>query len=405
MLRGASSTTPGRSTFRRAIAATQVGLTVLSAAGAGLLVRTVVALNSIDPGLSAADMTSVSLRVPYSWGDVPEQYLQALETVVADLESRPGVLAVRPTLGPPLEQRIEVRLRAVGQTDEQAQTNPFVALDAVLPGHFEALGIPIRSGRDLTAADNRSDADPVVVVDEVLAEALWPGVSPLGMGVIGYVGDNQTIYTVVGVAAATRYRELLVAHPRAYFPLHRVGNSPPAALLVRTSSSASVPVRDLVTEALAAADPQARVVSVTRMTDVLRAPTMGRRFAATVLVTFAGATLLLAVLGVYGVFTVLIQERNREFGVRRALGAQRMRILRSVFASILAVASAGAAVGTLAALWAGRLVGALLYGVEPADPGTFAFVVVGSILLALLAGAAPAMRASSVDPAVCLRQD
>jgi ABC-type antimicrobial peptide transport system permease subunit len=159
-----------------------------------------------------------------------------------------------------------------------------------------------------------------------------------------------------------------------------------------------------VTEALAAADPRARVVSVTRMTEVLRAPTTGRRFAAMVLVTFAGATLLLAVLGVYGVFTVLIQERNREFGVRRALGAQRMRILRSVLASILAVASAGAAAGTLAALWAGRLVGALLYGVEPADPSTFAFVITGSILLALLAGAVPAMRASSVDPAVCLRQ-
>jgi hypothetical protein len=377
----------------------------MSAAGAGLLVRTVVALNSIDPGLSAEDMTSVSLRVPYTWGDVPEQYFQALETVVADLESRPGVLAVRPTLGPPLEQRLEVRLRAVGQTDEQGRTNPFVAVDAVLPGHFEALGIPIRSGRDLTEADNRSDADPVVVVDELLADALWPGLNPLGMGVVGYVGDNQTTYTVVGVAAETRYRELLVTHPRAYFPLRRVGNSPPAALLVRTASTAGVPIRELVTNALAAADPQVRVLSVGRMTDVLRAPTLGRRFAATVLVIFAGATLLLAVLGVYSVFTLLIQERNREFGVRRALGAQRMRILRSVLVSILAVASGGAAIGTLAALWVGRLVGALLYGVEPADPGTFAFVVVGSILLALVAGAAPALRASSVDPAICLRQD
>jgi predicted permease len=405
LLWGARSTVGERATFRRAIAATQVALAVLSAAGAGLLVRTVLALNSIDPGLSAADMTSVSLRVPYTWGSVPESYLQALEAVVADLESRPGVLAARPSLGPPLEQRLEVRLRAVGQTDEQWETNPVVAVDAVLPGHFRALGIPIRSGRDLTESDNRADADPVVVVDEVLADALWPGTNPLGMGLVGYVGDNQPTYTVVGVAAATRYRELLVAHPRAYFPLRRVSNSPPAALLVRTSSNAAVPIRELVTNALAAADPQVRVLSVSRMTDVLRAPTLSHRFAATVLVTFAGATLLLAVLGVYSVFTVLVQERTREFGVRRALGAQRAGILRSVLVGILAVATAGAAVGIFAAVWAGRLVGALLYGVDPWDPGTFLVVVAGSILLAIVAGVAPAMRASSVDPASCLRQD
>lgn len=183
MLRDAFSTTPGKATFRRAIAATQVGLAVLSAAGAGLLVRTVVALNSVDPGLSAADM----------------------------------------------------------------------AVDGVLPGHFQALGIQVRSGRDLTELDNRSDSDPVVVVDEVLASALWPAVNPLGSGVVLGGGGNQTTYWVVGVVAATRYRELLVARPRAYFPLRRVGDWPPATLLVRTLASATVPIQELVSEAVAAA--------------------------------------------------------------------------------------------------------------------------------------------------------
>jgi ABC-type antimicrobial peptide transport system permease subunit len=141
------------------------------------------------------------------------------------------------------------------------------------------------------------------------------------------------------------------------------------------------------------------------MTDVLREPTVGRRFASIVLVSFGGATLLLALLGVYGVFTILVQERTREMGVRRALGAQRATIVRTVLMGVLAVAATGAAVGVLGALWATRLLRSLLYGVAPADPGTLVVVVGGSLLLALAAGLAPAMRASSVDPAISLRSD
>lgn len=254
----------GRSRFRRGIAAVQVGLTVVSAVGAGLLVRTVLALESLDPGFSVNDMTAVSLHVPYPWFDVPEEYLSALEEAVSDLESRPGILAARPSLGPPLQQRLEVRLRTEGQTDEEFQGNPWVAVDAVLPGHFRAMGIPIRSGRDFTELDNRSDANPVVVVDESLARALWPGRDALGQRLIGYPGLSEMRFTVVGVAAATRYRELIDVHPRAYYPLRLLGNSPPSAILVRTADN-SVPVQELVANAFAAADPQVRVLNARRM--------------------------------------------------------------------------------------------------------------------------------------------
>ena len=394
----------GGSDFRRAAAAVQVGLTVLSAVGAGLLVRTVVALNAIDPGFSSDDMTTVSLQVPYGWFDVPEDYLVALEDVVRDLESRPGVTAARPSLGPPLQQRIEVTLRAEGQTDEQFRTNPFVAVDAVLPGHFEALGIPIRAGRGLTEGDNRPEAAPVVVVDEALAGVLWPGEDPMGKRLIGYPGLNETAFTVVGVVASTRYREFIDVHPRAYYPLRYVGNSPPAALLVRTVGP-SVPVRDLVAAALGVRAPEVRVLDVRRLPEVLHQPTEGRRFAAMVLVSFAAATLVLALLGIYSVFMVMVQERIREMGIRRALGAQRVGIVKMVLGSVLEVASVGAAGGVALALWSSRLLGTLLYGVASTDPGTIATVVVGSLLLALAAGLIPALRACSVDPAISLRSE
>lgn len=388
--------------FRRTIAAVQVGLTVVSSTGAGLLVRTVVNLDALDPGFSATDMAVVSLRLPYPWFDVPERYFTALDEVVADLERQPGVVAVRPTLGPPLQQRLEVRLRAANQTDEEFGNNPAVAVDAVMPGHFEAMGIAIRSGRGIAEADNRPDADPVVVVDAALGDALWPGRDPIGQRLVGYPGRDEMVFTVVGVAAATRYRELIAVHPRAYYPVRLLANSPPSALLVRTVDRA-VPVRDLVARALASYDPSVRIVSTRRMTDVLRDSTAGRRFAATVLLSFAGATLLLASLGVFTVFTALVGERRREMGLRRAVGAQRATIARMVLGGIVVVPAAGAAVGSLVAVWAGHLVESLLFGVAPADPVTLVAVVIGSLTVAVCAGIVPAVRAASIDPAITLR--
>ena len=394
----------GGARFRMTIAALQVALTVVSAVGAGLLMRTVVAMNRLDPGFSAGDMTTVSLRVPYDWFEVPEAYLTALEELVRDLETRPGIVAARPTLGPPLQQRLEVVLTAEGQSEEEVRENPYVAVDAVLSGHFEALGIPLLAGRGISDLDNRSDADPVVVVDDVFAGAIWPGADAVGKRINGF-GHPDTWFTVVGVVAGTRYREYLQPHPRAYYPLRRIGNSPPSALLVRTSGVAPPSVGDLVREAFLRADPQVLVMGEQRMSDALREPTVGRRFAASVLVFFAGATLLLAALGVYGVFTVSVQERTREMGVRRALGAQRANLVRLVLIGTLKVAVVGAVAGLVAALWAGRLVESLLYGVVPTDPGTFVAVLFGSLVMAVTAGLGPALRASATDPVVSLRAE
>lgn len=394
----------GGAGFRRTVAGLQVTLAVVSAVGAGLLARTVAAMDRLDPGLAVADMIAVDLRVPYGWNAVPESYFAALDAVVAELESRPGITAARPTLGPPLQQRIEVVVTAEGQGEEDVRGNPFVSIDAVMPGHFQALGIPILAGRDLTRGDDRADADPVVVVDEVLAAALWPGDDPIGQRIDGF-GSTDTWYTVVGVVAATRYRDLLEPHPRAYYPIRRLASSPPAALLIRTTEEARASVGDLVRDAFSRADPQVAVMDVRLMEDVLHGPTVGRRFAARVLVSFAAATLLLAGLGVYGAFTVSVQERTREMGIRRALGAQQPGIVALVLFGILKVSAVGASVGILVAVFAARLVESLLVGVAPTDAATLAAVLAGSILVAVCAGLAPAIRASSTDPATSLRTE
>ena len=389
---------------RRLLAGIQVGLAVASVVGAGLLARTVLTIDRLDPGFSADDMTVFDLRMPYGFGRVPEAYMEALESVVQELEARPGVWAARPTLGPPLQQRLEVALRAEGQDEDAARENPFVAIDAVLPGHFEALGIPILSGRGIGELDNRSDAAPVVVVDDVLARALWPGQDPIGERVSGFLSDG-TWFTVVGVVSGTRYRELLRQHPRAYYPLRRLGTAPPASLLVRTSDAARGSIGELVRDAFANADPAVRVMNVRNMVEVLRAPVVGRRFGAAVLLAFAAATLLLAALGVYGVFTVTVQERWRDLGIMRALGAQRRSIVALMLNDTLRVASVGALAGAAVAVVASRALESLLFGVAPGEPMIVAAAVAGGLVVSAGAALAPALRASRINPAVALKTE
>ncbi len=390
--------------FRRLVAGIQVGLAVVSVVGAGLLARTVLTIDRLDLGLSADDMTVFDLRIPYGFGRVPGAYMEALESVVLDLEARPGVLAARPTLGPPLQQRLEVPLRAEGQDEDAARDNPFVAIDAVLPGHFEALGIRLLSGRGITDLDNRADAAPVVVVDDVLAQALWPGQDPIGKRVSGFLSGG-TWFTVVGVASGTRYRELLEQHPRAYYPLRRLGTAPPASLLVRTTDAARASIDELVRDAFANADPAVRVMTVRSMVEVMRAPIVGRRFAAAVLLVFAVATLLLSALGVYGVFTVTVQERWHDLGIMRALGAQRGRIVTLILNDTLRVASVGALAGAAVAVVASRVLESLLFGVAPGDPMILIGAVAGGLAVAAGAALAPALRASLIDPAVALKTE
>jgi ABC-type antimicrobial peptide transport system permease subunit len=161
----------------------------------------------------------------------------------------------------------------------------------------------------------------------------------------------------------------------------------------------------LVSEAFAAVDGRVEVLGEDRLSDVMRQPAARPRFAAGVLLMFAGAMLLLATLGVYGVFTFWVRDRTRELGVRRALGAQRVRLVGLVLTHALRVALVGAALGLLAAFWGVRLLETLLFGVPPTDPMTYSVAVLVSLATAAGAAVAPALRASLVDPVVSLRAE
>ncbi len=394
----------GGGAIRRSVAALQVALAVMAAVGAALLVRTVVTMDRLELGFDPDGLSVVTLSAPYTYFSVPDAYFGALEQVARDLEGRAGIESVLPTLAPPLSRGLQLVLRGEGQSQDDVEENPYMALNAVLPGHTEALGLRLLAGRTLSSSDNTPESDPVVVIDEETARALQGGASALGRRIGGF-GDPDTWWTVVGVVARSRYHEYLGPVPTAFYPMRRLAAAPPTQLLVRTSGVGPSSVRGLVLEAFAAVDPGVRVISEEKLADVLRRPASRPRFAAGILLGFAGATLLLAFAGVYGVFTVWVQERAWEMAVRRALGARRRQVLTLVLGGTLRTVAPGVAAGLAASFWATSLVESLLFGVSARDPATLVGVGLMATMAALLAGLAPALRAAATDPAETLRTE
>ena len=401
----AGSAGQGGEGARRVIAGSQMALAVVAAAGAALLMRSVSNLSGIDRGFDAEGLYVVHLTHGYAPFEVPPEYVPTLERAVDELEARPGVVAATPTLNPPLSRSggLDMIPRLEGETPEQARQNPFVSLDAVFPAYFGTVGTRVIEGRGLGPEDGPGGA-PAVVVNESAARSLWPGESAIGKRMVVAPGSPDLLWTVVGVVEDSRYRSFPEARPAAYLPLSRYQAIAPSRLLVRTDGAAG-PVGDLVRSALTAAAPGVRVLSVDAMEDVMRGPTARPRFAAAVLMAFALVTVVLALLGVYGVFTVMVQERAAELGVRRALGASSRHVVTFVARRVLVVGVVGAAVGGTVSVFAGRLLESLLFGVTPGDPLTLAAVLSMTLLGGLAAAGLPALRATRADPVAVLRAD
>lgn len=395
----------GGERIRRTIASAQVALAVVAAVGAGLVGRTVSNLVSLDRGFDPEGLYIANLTLPFPF-EVSEGYVAGLEELSAGIASRPGVLGATVTISAPLSERagIDFVPRLEGQAPAQAEANPYVGLDMVLPGYFEVAGTDVVEGRTIGDED-RAGSPLTVVVNEAAARALWPGQRAVGQRMyLGPIGAEEEPRTVVGVVENHRYRTFPEARPAVYVPLRQFWSFPPTRLLVRADGSVGS-IRDLVSEELSGAMPGVRVLTIESMADVMRGPMLRPRFAAAVLLVFALVTLALACLGVYGVFSVLVHERTRELGIRRALGAQAQHLIGFVTMRVLVVGLAGGVGGIVVSLWAGRLLESVLYGVEVGDPGVLGAAVVGSLLLGCVAGAAPAMQAVRTDPVESLRSN
>ncbi len=388
---------------RRLLVASQVALAVALVAAAGLLTRSLVRLQSADMGFAHDRLVLAELEIPTALQG--ERRLQFLEAVLARLASVPRIEAATPVNSQPFAGALGwdvPRFTAEGQSEAQVAANPSLNFEAVFPGYFSTLGVAVRRGRGFTP-DDRKDAPRVAVVDEAMAARTWPGQDPIGRRVkFGLQAKNEW-WSVVGVAATTRYRELRTPRPSLYVPAEQLMVTAPR-LVIRTSATAGF-VAGVVRDAVRAVDPSVRVQRVSPYVEFMRQPLAAPRFNALVLMVFAASALLMSAIGLFGVMAASVRQRRPEIGVRLALGATSEAVLRMVLGEGLRLALLGALAGLALAGFGAGLLRGLLFEVEPLDPASLLGAAVVLVAAAVAATWLPARYATRVAPVEVLRAE
>jgi putative ABC transport system permease protein len=283
-----------------------------------------------------------------------------------------------------------------------------IGLHPVTPDHFRTLGIPVLRGRTFTQFD-RPEAGRVVVLNETAAKRLFPGTDPIGHRVAAatfYFAGGDSSATVIGVVKDVRFGTFdAPPEPDLYFPLAYLRVFGGGGTLFVRADRDPASVADLVRAELHIIDPNLPVFRVMTMRELAGAALARPRFAATLLGGFATSALLLAALGLYALLAFTVVQRTRELGLRMALGATELRVLRGVLRQGLVLATIGIGIGFLAAVALQRVMTGLLYGIPATDPVTFAGVALVMLATAALAALVPARRATRVDPLVALRNE
>ena len=388
---------------RRALVVAQVALAVTIVAAAGLLIRSVLRLQSVDLGLPAGRLVLLDLHMPQARYGEHRRHALFLDETIAQLEAVPTISAATPVNVSPFSGRgwDLPRFTAEGQSDDEAASNPSLNIESVHPNYFDTFEVPLVRGRAFTPAD-REGAPQVAIVSEGVAARTWPGDNPIGKRLkMGDPGSGSTWYTIVGVAAETRYRELTSPRPTLYLPAAQFQMTA-TMLVLRTTASLELvasPARDRVRDV----DPDVQVMRVAPFTDMLNRPLARPRFNAFLLSVFGIAALLLSTVGLYAVMAAYVRQRNREIALRLALGASAARLRHFVLAESVRLAGLGAVIGLAGAAAATRLLRGMLFEVDPLDPATMIGAALLLIAAAALASYVPVRRATRVDAVAMLR--
>lgn len=386
--------------LRNILVTAQIAISVLLLIGAGLFLRSLRSAVKFDPGFESQHLLLASLNTDSKrMSDAQQQgfYQELIERV----GSQPGVRSASLTMVVPLGgggQRRNILIEGY-----QPQPNEDTELNTNVVGlnYFNTIGIPVVQGRDFSAQD-RTGSPGVVVVNEELAQRYFPGQNAIGKRLRT---DSEGPYLeIIGVVRTAKYRNLREAPlPFIYIPLAQE-MQPNMTLLVRTVSDPSS-VLPAMRSQLRQLDKDVAVYSVKTMTEQIEAALSPDRMTAVLLGIFGAAALLLATVGLYGVMSYSVAQRTHEIGVRMALGAQALDVLRMVVRNGMTLSLIGLAIGLAAAFAFTRVMSTLLFEVTPTDALTYAIVSVGLLFVALLACYIPARRATKVDPLVALRYE
>jgi predicted permease len=409
---GARSTTTGtRNRVRRGLVVAEIALAVMLVIGAGLLIRSFKNLTSVDAGFEPGDLITFGLVLPSArYPQTGERRVQAMTDLMRRLDEIPGVDQVAAVQGlPPFRQVNANDTQFEGIPQEPGKPPQNVDYyQTVTADYFKTMRIRIKQGRGFNSSD--IGGPPVMVVNEALAKRFYGDQSPVGRRIKPSFGDSTPWFTVVGVAANVKQGGL-EAEPgtELYFNYEQgprlVRFAPGQMNVVMRSRRSLDELAPQIRRAVAGTDPTLPIVQLRTMEEVFGDSVSRQRFLSLLLGIFAVVALILAAIGTYGILSYMVTERQREIGIRMALGAGSGQVVRLVLGQGLGMAIVGIGLGVAGALGLSRLTTSLLYGVSPADPATFSAVAAVIALVAMLACVVPTRRATRVDPLAAIRME
>ena len=396
----------GRRT-RSLLIVSEIALALVLMIGAGLMLKSFRQMQMVETGFAPDRLLMMRFDVPNKKYE-GDARLRVGQRLIERLEMVPGIESVAITFTDPFLWDGLNR----GFTVEGAPLDPPGAQDSVYfhdisPNYFHTMGIPLLSGRDFATADD-NDAPHVAIVSQAFARRYWPGESPIGKRIkYGPLDSKQEWMTVVGVAGNVKFvnlRQDLDAFSIVYVPLLQSQVVINLNVMARTRGN-PVEMASTVRSEIQNFDPEMPVYNISTMQERLAKQASETRSYTLLLGLFASLALLLSVVGIYGVMSYMVTERTREIGIRMALGAGRIDVLKMVVSQGMALAAAGIAAGLGGAFALTRFMESLLYGVTATDPLTFILVALLLVGVALAACFIPARRATKVDPMIALRYE
>jgi putative ABC transport system permease protein len=407
--RSGTRTTGGAQRLQRALIVAQVAASVTVLTAAGLLMRTLLLLNSVDSGVRLEN--TLTLEVPADHeGQSAAQIVSLQEEMRRRIAELPGVTDVGVGINVPLRSAgIMLEIKAEGRPPEPGVPVPMAEYRTATPDYFDAAGMRIIAGRGFAETDTERSG-PVAILNEALAARLFGNEDPIGRRVswtgevLSAIGMTESWKTVIGVISNTRDNGPVATPPLALFqPLKQndLGYFPGAFVIRATGAPSLAPRVQQIIQELA---PEQPILRVATLSQIREESVAAERLNTFLVATLGALALVIAALGLAGVLSFFIRQRTAEIGIRMSLGADPARVLGMVLRDGALLLAVGTALGLAGSLIAARLLEGLLFGVAPSDPATLAGVSAVMVAVGLLACAVPAVQAARVDPLVAIRK-
>jgi len=394
-----------RQRLRSVLVTAEVALSVALLISTGFLIRAIVKVQAVDPGFVADDVLTVRTQLPTPRYDDSVRRIQFYQRVLADVRTIPGVSAAAYTSGLPMILTGGITGVEVPGAEVRSSRTEGVSWRLITPQFFQVLGVPVRRGRGLEEADGPG-RPLVVVVSESFVQRYWPGRNPIGLSFKVRGADRS----VVGVVRDIKVRGLeRTNEPQVYLPAYQVLSDVPGLYspkdLVIKSAGHGTDLLPTVRAIVRRADPEQPISDVRMLTEVVTRETEGRKAQLGILLVLAGVALVLTAIGIQGLLAFLVTQRAQEIGVRLALGADPGRVAAMIVGEAGRWTAVGSVAGVLIAYAAARGMSALLFGLSPKDPVSFAAGLAVVVLVTLAGTIAPAYRAVRISPLIALRSE